>query len=223
MIAPILITGARPTRGRMQTNSSNTVKIVGIGDSTTAGTPGFLSPVEAPPRGAGDQRSQYAYWMVKSHSEWTVLNKGVNGERSDQILGRFESDVVAEEPRFVIILAGVNDVYQGFLPEFTRTNLELMYKMALRVKVTPVACSILPYNTMGPGEAITMRELNEWISAESKSLSIPFSDTGKAVASPGSPDKLAGSPDGLHPDVAGYRKMAEVISEAIEGWLVSNP
>ena len=71
-------------------------KIVAIGDSTTAGTPGFKSPIEMPPEGQGDATSQFAYWLMQAHPEWTVLNRGVNGERSDQIRARFERDVVVE-------------------------------------------------------------------------------------------------------------------------------
>ena len=60
------------------------VVIVAFGDSTTAGTPLFESPLEAPPDGRGDERSQYAYWLMARHPDWRVLNRGVNGERSDQ-------------------------------------------------------------------------------------------------------------------------------------------
>src|SRR6202158_4885032 len=98
--------------------------IVGLGDSTTAGTPGFLSPIESPPAGRGDQTSQFAYWMMKIHPEWRVLNKGVNGQRSDQILGSFERDVSSEEPALVIILAGVNDIFQGRSPVSVERNLK---------------------------------------------------------------------------------------------------
>ena len=62
------------------------VRIVAMGDSTTAGTPAFLSPAEAPPAGRGDETSQYAHWLMLSRPGWEVLNRGVNGERSDQIL-----------------------------------------------------------------------------------------------------------------------------------------
>jgi hypothetical protein len=55
--------------------------IAAMGDSTTAGTPGWKSPVEAPPNGEGDERSQYAYWLMRAHSNWVVLNRGVNGSR----------------------------------------------------------------------------------------------------------------------------------------------
>lgn len=89
------------------------IRIVTIGDSTTAGTPGFTSPIEAPPNGRGDATSQYAYWLMRTHPDWDVVNRGVNGERSDQIRARFERDVIAAAPKAVVIIAGVNDVYQG--------------------------------------------------------------------------------------------------------------
>src|SRR5208282_4297140 len=104
-----------------------TTRMVGLGDSTTAGTPGFRSPVEAPPAGRGNVESQYSYWMMKLHPEWNVLNKGVNGERSDQVLSRFQHDVVREEAKVVIILAGVNDIFQGRTATYVERNLKEIY------------------------------------------------------------------------------------------------
>ena len=43
-----------------------------------------------------------------------------------------------------------------------------------------------------------------------------FVDTRAAVAAKGEPDRLASSPDGLHPDAAGYRRMADAIGPAIQ-------
>ena len=82
----------------MVTPQSTRVRIVAMGDSTTAGTPAFKSPREAPPGGAGDVTSQYAYWLMKAHPEWDVINQGINAQRSDAIAGRFEEDVVAKKP-----------------------------------------------------------------------------------------------------------------------------
>src|SRR5437870_2886142 len=73
------------------------ITIVALGDSTTAGTPGFKSPIEAPPNGSGDIESQYAYWLSSTHPNWEVMNRGVNGERSDQIRKRFGRDVLQEK------------------------------------------------------------------------------------------------------------------------------
>jgi acyl-CoA thioesterase-1 len=192
------------------------VKIVCFGDSTTAGTPAFLSPIEAPPNGAGDEKSQYAYWMAKDHPGWNVLNKGVNGERTDQILARFQRDVAGEKPKWVIVLAGVNDIFQGFPMEFAEHNLADIYDRSAKIGTTSVICSVLPYNIMSPGQALARRELNEWIKTEARARSVPFVDTAAAVAKKGEPDKLAGTPDGLHPDVEGYRKMAQAISAVLE-------
>src|SRR5438445_11627708 len=99
--------------------SVSTPTIVALGDSTTAGTPGFKSPIEAPPDGAGNVESQYACWLMKTHAEWRVLNRGVDGERSDQIRARFERDVLGKRgreraavPHLVAISADVNDICQ---------------------------------------------------------------------------------------------------------------
>src|SRR5205085_6117021 len=101
---------------------------VALGNSTTAGTPGFLSPLEAPPDGAGNAESQYAHWLTSAHPEWRVLNRGVNGERSDQIRARFDRDTRGAD--IVVILAGVNDIYQGRSAESVEAALEAMYDAA---------------------------------------------------------------------------------------------
>lgn len=200
----------------MKREEDRITKIVGLGDSTTAGTPGFLSPLESPPNGAGDKESQYPYWLMQSHSDWIVLNRGVNGERSNQILGRFARDVLQEDPVIVVILAGVNDIYQGFPADFTTRNLSKMYSLSLQAGIVPISCTILPYNTMGSRERLLRKELNGWIESESRKLRIPFSDTAVAVSAPDNSDRLAGSPDGIHPDVARYRTMAAAIGRTIE-------
>lgn len=194
--------------------------IVALGDSTTAGTPEFKSPIEAPPDGAGNRESQFAHWLMQRHPEWTVLNRGVNGERTDQIAARFERDVVAARPAVVVILAGVNDVYQGREVTYVTTQLRAMYDRATAAGIPIVAGSIVPYNTARDEQNAKMREINSWIAAEAaRDPRIEFADTRAAASAPGQPDKLAGSPDGLHPDVAGYRRMAEVLEPAIRRWL----
>ncbi|MBI2126168.1 MAG: hypothetical protein HYU02_02480 [Thaumarchaeota archaeon] len=192
------------------------LRIVGIGDSTTAGTPGFLSPLEAPPNGRGNPESQYAYWMMILHPDWTVLNRGINGQRSDQILSRFQKDVLQQKPDYVIILAGVNDVYQGHSQESLKRNLHTMYKMAMNAKINALAATILPYNTMSASEAKAIKQLNLWIKETAEELKILFCDTNSAVADPTNPDRLQSSPDGLHPDISGYRAMGEALAKVVE-------
>ena len=145
------------------------IRIVAMGDSTTAGTPAFKSPREAPPDGSGDQTSQYAYWLMQAHPAWEVLNQGINAQRSDQIAARFEEDVLAKKPAVVVIVAGVNDVYQGRPADTVKTQLAAMYKRAHDAGIRVVAGSIIPYNTATPDQNARMHEINEWIKAQAQS------------------------------------------------------
>jgi lysophospholipase L1-like esterase len=194
-----------------------TIRIVAMGDSTTAGTPGFLSPVEAPPAGRGDEASQYSYWLMKAHPEWEVLNRGVNGERSDQIRARFEQHVVEARPRAVVLIAGVNDIYQGRPASHVIEHLDWMYGRAAAARLAVVAGSILPFNTATPEQNARMRQVNAWIRTQAETRpNLYFADTRAAVAAPGRPDMLSETSDQLHPSAGGYRAMAAAIAPILE-------
>ena len=184
--------------GFMESTQPPRVRIVAMGDSTTAGTPAFKSPRETPPNGQGDETGQYAYWLMKAHPDWEVINQGVNAQRSDVIAARFDEDVIAKKPAVVVIIAGVNDIYQGQPAQHVKDQLAAMYTRA--------------------------HDINAWIRAQGRAdPGVIYVDTRAAVAAPGDPDKLASSPDGLHPDAAGYRKMADAIRPAVEQALRSKP
>lgn len=192
------------------------VLIVALGDSTTAGTPMFKSPIEAPPNGRGDASASYPSRLEATHPGWTVLNRGVNGERSDQIAARFDRDVLSVHPKVVVIIAGVNDVYQGRTADSVIENLRSMYDRARAAGIPVVAGSIVPYNTATPEQNTRMHQINYWIRSQAKAGSgLYFIDTRKAVALPDNINILAGSPDGLHPDAAGYHRMADALAPAI--------
>ena len=190
--------------------------IVALGDSTTAGTPLFKSPIEAPPQGEGNVESQYAYWLMRKWPEWQVLNRGVNGERTDQIAARFARDVLGVNAAAVVIIAGVNDVYQGKSVGYVTQHLRQLYDLAFDAGLPVIAGSIVPYNTATVDQNARMHDVNAWIRREAAlDPRLHFVDTREACAAPDNPDRLAGSPDELHPDVAGYRQMAGVIEAGI--------
>ncbi|HEX2443238.1 MAG TPA: GDSL-type esterase/lipase family protein [Vicinamibacterales bacterium] len=204
--------------------SAGRITIVALGDSTTAGTPGFLSPLESPPAGSGDPESQYAYWLMNARPGWDVHNRGVNSERSDQIRARFDRDVLAASPRAVVIIAGVNDVYQGRPASDVIGELRAMYEQARAAGIPVVAGSIVPYNTATADQNSRMREINSWIrDSATRECGVMFADTRAAVAAPDAPDQLAESPDGLHPSAGGYRRMAEALLPGVEAALRGRP
>jgi lysophospholipase L1-like esterase len=195
--------------------------IVAAGDSTTAGTPGFTSPIEAPPDGAGNVESQFAHWLMQQHPEWRVLNRGVDGERSDQIRARFVRDVSALKPDAAIVLAGVNDIYQGRSADAVTRELDAMYAAARLARVPVVAATIIPYDTATEDQNARMHVVNDWIRAraDGRTSWMAVADTRSAVASPENPDRLVSSPDGLHPSPEGYRLMALALEPVLVGLL----
>ena len=194
------------------------ITIVALGDSTTAGTPAFKSPIEAPPNGSGNVESQYSYWLMHSHPDWQVLNRGVNGERSDQIRARFARDAAAAKPSVVVIIAGVNDVYQGRGAASVERELELMYEAAREARIMVVAGTIVPFNTANADQNARMHAINDWIHAYAAGHqeAVVCCDTRAAVAAPGHPDRLVSSADDLHPSPDGYKRMAGALEPAIK-------
>ena len=137
--------------------------------------------------------------------------------RSDAIAGRFEEDVIAKTPAVVVLIAGVNDVYQGRPAQHVKDQLAALYKRAHAAGIRVVAGTIIPYNTATADQNARMRDINDWIRVQGRAdPGVVYVDTRAAVAAPDDPDKLASSPDGLHPDAAGYRKMADAIRPAVE-------
>ena len=193
------------------------ITIVALGDSTTAGTPAFKSPIEAPPNGSGNVQSQYSYWLMQTHPDWQVLNRGVNGERTDQIRARFARDVTPAKPGVVVIIGGVNDVYQGRSAVSAERELEAMYDAARAAKIIVVAGSIIPFNVATAEQNARMHAVNDWIRAYAArhADAVVFCDTRAAVSAPGQPDRLVSSPDDLHPTPDGYKRMAAALDPAI--------
>jgi lysophospholipase L1-like esterase len=78
--------------------------IVAIGSSSTAGAGASSADASYPSQLAADLRARFPGHDI------TVLNRGVNGEETDNMMARFAKDVVAENPQLVIWQVGTNSV-----------------------------------------------------------------------------------------------------------------
>lgn len=201
--------------GDVASSSEHKTLIVALGDSTTAGTPFFQSPKEAPPEGRGDPEGQYGYWMMRKRPQWEVLNYGIAGETSSQIRARFE-EALLKGPRYIIILAGVNDIYQNLPIKSVSDNLFWMYDTAQWHNIVPVAATVLPFDKATPEQALAIETLNKWIKKEAEKMRMPIADLNAVTRDPRNPHHLSASPDGLHPDIGGYRKMGLALIDAID-------
>jgi acyl-CoA thioesterase-1 len=80
------------------------IKIITIGSSSTAGA-GASSPAQSYPA-----RLQVELQQLMPRVSITVINRGVNGEETRDMLERFERDVFPENPDMVIWQVGSNSV-----------------------------------------------------------------------------------------------------------------
>lgn len=94
-------------RTALKLRTDQPIKIVAIGSSSTEGV-GASDPDNAYPARLEDELERR--WP---QADITVLNRGVGGERSHQMLARFDKDVFAEHPDLVIWQAGTNGALQS--------------------------------------------------------------------------------------------------------------
>lgn len=166
-------------------------------------------------------------WGNRTHPEFftdnNFLGRGISGQTTVQMLIRFRPDVIDLHPKYVVILAGTNDIAQNIGPvskEIILKNIQSMCELAKANKIKPILCSILPAYRFGWRKELTpandVIEMNKMIEAYAKSAKIPYVDYHSAMKDErnGLPEKYA--KDGIHPNIDGYAVMEEIILKYIK-------
>jgi lysophospholipase L1-like esterase len=150
-----------------------------------------------------------------------IVNRGISGQTSSQLLLRFEQDVVALHPKAVHILIGTNDVAGNTgpeRPEDLKNNLRAMVAVAKANQIRVILGAIPPASVISWRPAIhpaaQIRELNAWMAGYAKAESVGFVDYGSVLAAPDGGMKPALSRDGVHPLKAGYALMRPIAEAA---------
>jgi lysophospholipase L1-like esterase len=150
------------------------------------------------------------------------VNRGISGQTTPQILLRFRQDVIALQPKVVVILAGTNDIAENTGPTTLAAiedNLTSIVDLAKRNGIRVVLSSLLPASQypwrpdLAPVEKI--RVLNEWMKDYAAKEGLVFVDYHSAMANAKRGLKAELSDDGVHPNEAGYAVMAPLAEKAI--------
>jgi hypothetical protein len=72
------------------------------------------------------------------------INRGIEGQTTAQLLGRFIRDVVALRPRAVLIIGGTNDIARGTTLEGIEDNFAMMGDLAKARGIRALFASVLP-------------------------------------------------------------------------------
>ncbi|QSR19788.1 GDSL-type esterase/lipase family protein [Novosphingobium sp. KA1] len=154
------------------------------------------------------------------------VNRGIGAQVTAQMLVRFQQDVVALQPRAVVILGGVNDV-SGFLQMESEdgivANIEAMADIADRHGIRVVLCSILPVTNTPTADYVIrerkpdeLRRINTRLQALAKARGYAFADYYSALADTQGLMDQRFTKDGVHPLAEGYARMAPIAKAAIE-------
>lgn len=203
------------TLSGINTAMADPLNILALGDSTTAGTPYYRSAAEFPP-GQGDETAPYTYWVATRQKKTRIHNYGVAGERTDQILRRLKASINKTDADLVVLLAGVNDIYQGVSAETAFANIAEMHSQISSMHKELILCSVLPYNGASSEAYERLNRLNLRIKSYAAEKNIIYCETHDALSHPENPDHLSGTEDGIHPDRQGYKTLGITVSSCID-------
>ena len=150
------------------------------------------------------------------------INRGISGQTTPQMLLRFRQDVIALQPKVVVILAGTNDIAGNTGPstlEMIADNIKSMSDLAVAHGIKVVISSVLPAFDypwkpgLEPSKKIVV--LNQMLKAYAEVNGHVYLDYFSEMADErnGLPKKYAH--DEVHPTKLGYEVMAPFAEAAI--------
>lgn len=156
-----------------------------------------------------------------------IVNRGVGGDRTAELLARVETDVVEEKPDIVILEVGINDVWHRFLlgkavtvEEFTHNYEELVSA----IKGTGARLILLqPFALRMDDKARLRPYLNKFneviaaIAAREKLTLIPLDEIFSGLTQDIDPSQFA--VDGVHPTHRGCRYIADLVIKELKKYL----
>ncbi len=156
-------------------------------------------------------------------SNAAYVNRGISGQTTPQMLVRFRQDVIALQPKVVVILAGTNDIAGNTGPstiEMIRDNIFSMCEIAKANRIQVVISSVLPVFDypwkpgLEPAEKII--QLNDYLKKYAQENNVVYLDYFSAMVDERKGLKKDLGGDGVHPNKKGYDIMKPLVLEAID-------
>jgi acyl-CoA thioesterase I len=170
----------------------------------------------------GDSITELWGQMDPTFFSGDILDRGISGQTTDQMLGRFRSDVLELKPQVVQILAGTNDIAGNTGPTSLRrieNNIESMVELAKAHHILVVLGSVPPAARFGWRPSIapieSIQAINVWMKDYAKKAGVVYVDFYSALTNQDHSFRAELSPDGVHPNAAGYAIMRPLSERGI--------
>jgi len=147
-----------------------------------------------------------------------MVNRGISGQTSPQMLLRFRNDVVDLKPEIVHVLAGTNDIAGNTGPlraEDFKNNIRSMVDLAKANGIEVILGSIPPAAAFSWQPAVNpvprVRELNDWLQNFAAEKDLGYIDYFTALSGPSGELRSELGNDGVHPNRDGYVIMRRLL------------
>lgn len=151
-----------------------------------------------------------------------LVDRGISGQTTQQMLVRFRNDVIALKPQAVHIMAMTNDIAGNTGAATMETvlgNIQTMADLARAHGIKVIIASVPPAAAFpwSPGmtPAPQVAAINKWLADYARANGFTFVDYHKAMAQPDGAMKPGLSSDGVHPTREGYAIMRPLAEAAI--------
>ncbi len=151
------------------------------------------------------------------------VNRGISGQTTQQMVVRFQQDVIALHPEAVVILAGVNDIAGNTGAETLETieaDFRSMVTLAKAAHIRVVLSSALPasyfpwHPGVDPRDEVTA--LNKWLESFAAEQKLVFLNYYPAMVTPDGAMRPELAEDKfIHPNDAGYALMEPLAKAAV--------
>jgi hypothetical protein len=140
-----------------------------------------------------------------------IANRGISGDTTRGVLIRLEADVLALDPKGVVLLIGTNDLEEKAAPETIAGNLKLILSALAKhnAQMPIVLCEVFPSSASKKRPSDQIKKINQlYAQAVKGNPQITLVETWTLFAD-GNGDAIpAEFPDLLHLNMAGYAKWA---------------
>lgn len=165
--------------------------------------------------------------LLYPEKDLQVLNRGVSGDRTGDLLARIQQDVVEEKPDLVVLLIGINDVWRRFdaglvtTEEQFRDNykkiVEAIQKAGAKlVLIEPFLLDVVSKRNFRPCLDAFNKIIREIASGEIPL--VPMDEIFRGLSQDIAPDQFAA--DGIHPTHRGCRYIADLAVKEVKKLLV---
>lgn len=193
-------------------------RTVFLGDSITIGSADNTNP-DQPVYAANFPSLACAYSQGRL---LLVRNKGIGGQNTTQILARFDADVLAYAPAICHILMGTNDL-EGTAIETTLANITAAVLKCRRNGITPILGTIPAKTSATALGQINRHKVNARLRQIADAYNLILVDYFKATVDPATGGFLSAlSADGVHPNIAGQKVMAQLLADTVQYRLPAN-